>query len=56
MKLQCSHDPKKFSMMYSCEKTGDYELFLCEKCHKNESQKFLISEKEISGEYSAQGS
>ncbi len=56
MKLECSHEPKKFSMTYSCDKTGDYELFLCEKCHKNESQKFLISEKETSGEQNAQDS
>jgi hypothetical protein len=48
MKLQCHHDPKKFRIAYSCEKTGDYELILCRECHKNESQKFLISEEEIS--------
>lgn len=48
LQLQCGHESKKFRMKFSCEVTGDYEVLLCEDCHKTEDRKFLISEKEIS--------
>lgn len=44
LKLACSHFPKKIRLTYSCEKTGDYKVDLCDDCYRKEDKQFLISE------------
>lgn len=45
--FECSHNPKKSRMVFSCQVSGDYRLVLCDDCYKNESRDFLISEMDI---------
>lgn len=42
--LACNHYPKRFLMHFRCQKTGNYSVKLCQKCHESESKEHLISE------------
>ncbi len=43
-RFECSHNPKKSQMIFSCKVSGDYELVLCEECSQKEDRHFLIEE------------
>jgi len=47
LKLVCPHLPKKFLMHFSCQKTGNYSVELCQKCHETESKEHLINEEKL---------
>ncbi len=43
-RFECSHNPKKSQLVFSCKVSGDYELVLCNRCLQSEDRKFLIEE------------
>jgi len=45
--LCCLHQHRIYRMTFSCERTGDYSLELCEKCYADEPKDFLIREEKI---------
>jgi len=47
LKIYCPHNPKEFSMVFSCQSTGNYTLKVCKNCHDLESKDHLISEEKI---------
>jgi len=44
MILSCKHEPKTRMLEFSENQTGDYQIFLCEQCHQQESKEFLKRE------------
>ena len=43
MELRCNHIPK-YKIEFSCHRTGNYTIELCENCRSKESRNYLIKE------------
>ena len=42
--FMCEHEPKTHMLEFSENRTGDYQIFLCERCRQEESKEFLKRE------------
>ena len=49
MELRCNHTPK-YKIEFSCHRTGNYTIELCEDCRKQEPDEFLIREAVLDGQ------
>ncbi len=54
MELRCNHTPK-YKLEFSCNRTGNYTIELCEDCRKQEPDEFLIREAILDGQKMATG-
>jgi hypothetical protein len=45
--FECQHQPKTKKLLFSCQVTGNYQIFLCEDCYKKDDKKFLIAQENI---------
>ncbi len=46
MELRCNHTPK-YKLEFSCNRTGNYTIELCDDCRSKESRNYLIKEEII---------